>query len=99
MKLSLELNYEAYDDAFLQMLYEGYEACYHSFVEDSNKMARDPARYEYLAEDVLHNAAVCGAYEILADHYTAGDSHKRKLQAIRDRIEYGQKLVKGMSNG
>lgn len=99
MELTLKLNYEAYDDAFLQMLYEGYEACYFSFIEDNEKFIRDPVRYGYLEEDILHNANVCSAYETLAEHYTAGDGWKRKLQAIRDRFEYRQKIIKGMSNG
>ena len=99
MKLNVNINYEDYDNLFLQMLYEGYESAYYSLVTDTNLIDKDPVRYSYLREDVDHNGTVVRAYETLARHYTAGDSYKSKLQDIRDRINYKNLITEGMSKG
>ena len=91
------LGYNEYDDLMLQMIYEGYDACYSAYKEDMGKYLSDPVRYDFKFEDINACEAILEAYETLADHYTAGDSWKDKIKAIQDRTDYKIKIMYGMS--
>jgi hypothetical protein len=98
MEVKINLDYNSYDELFLQMIYEGYDACYTCYKEDMGKYLSDPVRYEFKNEDIMNCEAVLDAYEVLADYYTAGDSWKKKIQEIKDRTDYKIKIMYGMSD-
>lgn len=99
MELKVDISYEEYDKVFLQILYDGYETCYSCYKEDFKKYDSDRVKYDYKWEDIQDYIDILEAYETLADHYTSRDEGKKALQKIRDKINYGSKLIEGMSDG
>jgi hypothetical protein len=97
MKITVDLDYETVDEIFLQILYDGYETTYHCYEEDVQKFVQDPTSWAFKREDIFNSTRVLDAYEVLAKHFTAGTEAEKRLQAIRDRIEYKYKIAKGMS--
>lgn len=98
MTINLDLTYDAQDDLFTAILFEGYECCYYCYREDVQKYHSDPTRYEFKREDINDYIRTLGAYETLAKHYSKSPQNTEKLlQAIRDRIDYKYKISKGMS--
>lgn len=96
-ELKLNLEYEAQDDLFLQLIYDGYEQTYWCWKEDKRKYNSDPTRFNYILEDIVNSMRVLEAYETLAKHHTARDEHVKVLRAIRERIDYKQKIAEKMS--
>lgn len=98
MNITVDLDYEALDDLFLQILYDGYEATYFCHEEDIRKLRKDPTFWAHIREDIIHNRKVLDAYDVLAKHFTVGTEGEKRLQAIRDRIDYKYKIAEGMSS-
>jgi len=98
MNITVDLDYDAVDDLFLQILYEGYESSYYCHQEDVEKLRKDPTFWAHIREDIIHNRKVLDAYDTLAKHFTVGTEGEKRLQAIRDRIDYKHKIVEGMSS-
>lgn len=106
MKITVDLDYDAIDALFLQILYDGYEAAYFCHEEDVEKLRKDPTFsahirenfHEYIREDIIHNRKALDAYEVLAKHFSVGTEAEKRLQAIRDRVDYKYKIAEGMSS-
>lgn len=98
MKITVDMNYEAVDDLFLQILYDGYEAAYFCHEEDVRKLRKDPTFWAHIREDIMHNNKVISAFETLAEHFSVGDEAEKRLRAIREGIDYDYKIIEGMSN-
>lgn len=97
-EVKIKLEYEACDNLFLDLLYEGYETCYWCYKDDLRMILKDPVRYAYKQEDIDHNEGVLEAYETLARHYSSREQDAEGcLQALRDKIDYGWKIIYGMS--
>ncbi len=98
MKITVDLEYDAIDALFLQILYDGYEAAYFCHEEDIQKLRKDPTFWAHIREDIIHNRKALDAYEVLAKHFSVGTEAEKRLQAIRDRLDYKYKIAEGMSN-
>lgn len=97
MNITLDIDYNAIDALFLQILYDGYEATYHCHEEDVRKYLEDPKRWTHIREDLYNNKKVLDAYETLAKHFSVGTEAEKRLRAIRDRVDYKYKIAKGMA--
>lgn len=98
MELKIDVDYDARDKLFLTLLLEGYECCYWCQRDDLRSYLKDPKKNAYKLEDIEHNKDVLKAYETLARHYSSRDQDADgRLQAIRDHIDYGWRIVDGMS--
>lgn len=98
MKITVDLDYDAVDSLFLQILYDGYEAAYFCHEEDIQKLKKDPTFWAHIREDIIHNRKVLDAYETLAKHFSTGTEAEKRLLAIRDRLDYKHKIAEGMSS-
>jgi bifunctional pyridoxal-dependent enzyme with beta-cystathionase and maltose regulon repressor activities len=97
--MKIDLPYEAADEIVIALLYDGYDSCYWSYSEDIKTFKSDPHKYAWKQEDIDYNDDTLDAFERILKHYTArGDEVvPRKLQAIRDRRDYKDKIIRGMS--
>lgn len=98
MNITFDLDYDAIDALFLQILYDGYEAAYFCHEEDVRKYLKDPSFWVNIREDIYNNKNVLDAYETLAKHFSVGSEAEKRLQAIRDRVDYKYKIAEGMAN-
>ena len=94
--MELKLDYEARDSLFLSILYDDYETLYWTYRQDLNKWQEDPVRYGFKLEDINEYEAALTAYEFIADRYVVGGKNY-ELERIRDKIDYGDKIIRGMS--
>lgn len=96
-ELTLKLDDSSYDNLTLQILYEGYLNCYYWYKQDLKVYNSDPCRYAYKLEDINSYYEVLEAYERLARHYAVPSDAASALKQIRDEIDYGDRLIQGMS--
>ena len=85
--MKVELNYEAADRILVDIITNAYEHAYFCFIEDSEKYAKDPVKYEYKAEDLITSSDVLHAMEVLAGHFTPREEGKEVLRGIRESME------------
>jgi hypothetical protein len=96
-EIKIAMEWEDYDKLFLDMLLEGYETSYWSYLDSKKYVEKDPVKYAFKKEEVEDCLNVLVSFETLADHYTARDEHLPLLKDIRDRLEAKAKIAKGMS--
>lgn len=98
MELKINMTYEACDALFVDILLEGYNNCYWCYKEDLRMFYKDPVKNGYKKEDIDHNDKVLAAYETLAKHYsTDQEAIEKRLQTVRDKIDYSYYIINGMS--
>lgn len=97
--MKIDLPYEAADEILLANLYDGFAGCYASYQEDVKIYKSDTKLYDYKFEDIVREKSILCALEMVIKYYTPqGDKVvPPKLQAIRDRIDYKDKIANGMS--
>ena len=98
MEIKINLEYESADSLFLTLLYEDYETLYWCYKEDLRKINEDPVRFGFKQQDILSYETDLEAYEVIADRYVVG-SVNHHMKKIRDKIDYNDKLIRGMGRG
>ena len=93
MSIQLDLTYEAVDALMISLIIEGYTNCYWSYRDDQKKFVnqRIPPVWEV---EFARYSQTLDAYYRLMEHYGGSTEDLRK---IRDKVDYGDKIVQGMS--
>lgn len=94
--MELKLDYEARDSLFLSILYDDYETLYWTYRQEYNLWVSDPVKYHFKLEDFREFKTDLDAYETIADRYVVGGKNY-ELERIRNKIDYGDKIIRGMS--
>lgn len=92
--VKLDLTPEAMDSLMVNLIQDGYENCYWSYRQDSKKFKPDDGLPKHWVDTFDIYETTLRAFENLMDYY--GGS-QLTLKEIRDRIDYGDKIIRGMS--
>ena len=97
--MTIRIPYESADEIVIASLYESYENLYYNYVSDLTKYNNDQDRYAFKRSDLIDMQASLNAFTRILKYYTPrGDKVvPPKLEAIRDRIDYKDKITNGLS--
>jgi hypothetical protein len=91
--VKLELSSEGMDALMISLITKDYECCYYSYRKDCKNFKNQPIPEHWIDQFDMYETTL-RAYENLMDYYGGSQFD---LQRIRDRIDYGDKIIRGMS--
>ena len=93
MTVKLDLTSEGRDALMISLILGDYECCYYSYAQDLKKFKDQPIPEDWIDQFDTYETTLM-AYENLMDHY---GGPVWELDRIRDKIDYGDEIVQGMS--